>query len=184
MNEVLTAIKNRRSIRKYKEEQIGEQELQYILEAGLYAPSAHNDQSWHFTVIQNKELLVRMNAIAKEGMANSPFEWMNKMATSPGFTVTYNAPTLIVVSGRKDAMAYQVDCSAAIQNMLIAAESLGIGSVWLGLMRFYYLQEEAASALGIPQGYEPFYAVSLGYKAEEGKQAAPPRIKDAVNYIR
>ena len=81
-------------------------------------------------------------------------------------------------------MAYQVDCSAAIENMLIAAESLGIGSVWLGLMRFYYQQEEAREALGIPEGYEPFYSVAFGYKAEEQQPVMPPRIEDAVNYIR
>jgi Nitroreductase len=184
MNEVLEAIRNRRSVRRYKEEQISDKELDQILEAGLYAPSAHNDQSWHFTVIQNNELLAKMNAAAKEGMAKSDIDWMRNMASRPGFEVTYNAPTLIVVSGRKDAMHFEVDCAAAIENMLLAAESLGIGSVWLGLMRFYYVLPEARETLGIPDGYEPFYAVSFGYKGEEYKPVAPPRIEGAVNYIK
>lgn len=184
MNEVIAAIKNRRSVRRYKAEQISDKELELILDAGLYAPSAHNDQSWHFTVIQNKELLAKMNAISKEAMANSDIDWMRGMAARPGFEVTYNAPTLIVVSGRKDAMAREVDCSAAIQNMLIAAESLGVGSVWLGLMRFYYELPEAKETLGVPDGFEPFYAVALGYKAEDHKPVAPPRIENAVNYIK
>ena len=80
MNEVIAAIRSRRSVRRYKPEQIGEKELQAILEAGLYAPSAHNDQSWHFTVIQNKDLLARMNRAAKEGMAASEIDWMRGMA--------------------------------------------------------------------------------------------------------
>lgn len=184
MNEVIAAIKNRRSVRQYKEEQISGQELEQILEAGLYAPSAHNDQSWHFTVIQNKELLAKMNAVSKEAMANSSIDWMRGMAARSGFEVTYNAPTLIVVSGRKDAMDHRVDCAAAIENMLIAAESLGVGSVWLGLMRFYYELPEARETLGIPAGYEPFYAVAFGYKAEAAKSVVPPRVADTVNYIK
>ena len=66
--------------------------------------------------------------------------WVQKMGSNPNFQVTYNAPTLIIVSGRKDAMAWSADCAAAIQNMLIVAESLNIGSVWLGLVRFFFEQ--------------------------------------------
>ena len=65
VNETLKIIKQRRSIRSFKDEQIKEEELQAVLEAGLYAPNA-GDQAWHFTVIQNKELLDRLNLAAKE----------------------------------------------------------------------------------------------------------------------
>ena len=65
INETLKIIKQRRSIRSFKDEQIKEEELQAVLEAGLYAPNA-GDQAWHFTVIQNKELLDRLNFAAKE----------------------------------------------------------------------------------------------------------------------
>lgn len=182
MNEVLKVIKSRRSVRNYIHEQISQANLDLIIEAGIYAPTAHNEQPWHFTVIQNKEMLQYINEKVRESMAKSDVEWIKKTGSNPAFQVTYNAPTLIIVSGRKDAMAWSADCAAAIQNMLIAAESLNIGSVWLGLLRFFFQQEGEVSKLGIPEGYQPYYGVALGFKAK--KQAAPKRNLDVVNYIR
>ncbi|ATW26780.1 nitroreductase family protein [Candidatus Formimonas warabiya] len=181
MNEVLKAIKSRRSIRSYKPEQISQEALDLIIEAAVYAPTAHNDQPWHFTVIQNQEMLQYINKKVREAMAKSDIQWVQKTGANPGFQVTYDAPTLIVVSGRTDAMAWTADCAAAIQNMLVAAESLGIGSVWLGLLRFFF-QDEEMGKLQIPEGYQPYYGVALGYKARE--YAAPKRNLDVVNYIR
>ncbi len=183
MNEVLNTIQNRRSIRKYKTEQISSESLELILEAGAYAPSGGNEQPWHFTVIQNRSLLSRINDRVREGMKESDDEWVRKMGNNPSFMVTYDAPTLILVSGRKDAMSWKADCAAAIQNMLLAAESLGIGSVWLGLVRYFY-QDREMETLGIPDGYQPYYGVALGYKAEEQQPAAPERAANTVNYIR
>lgn len=69
MNEVLKTLKGRRSIRAYLPDQIPNEDLQAILEAGIYAPTAHNDQPWHFTVIQNKEKLQYISDKSKELMA-------------------------------------------------------------------------------------------------------------------
>jgi len=183
MNEVLNVIKSRRSVRSYKQEQISQESLDAIIEAGIYAPTAHNDQPWHFTVIQNQEMLQHINEIAKEEMKKSDIEWIQKTGSNPDLTLTYHAPTLIIVSGRKDAIAWTADCAAAIQNMLIAAESLNIGSVWLGLLRYFFMKEEEVQKLGIPEGYEPYYGVVFGYKEKE-HAVAPKRNMDVVNYIR
>jgi flagellar M-ring protein FliF len=78
---------------------------------------------------------------------------------------------------------YEQEEQAAIQSMLIAAESMNIGSVWLGLMRFFFQKEDEVRKLGIPEGYQPYYGVALGYKAEEKAQPAPKRNRDVVNYI-
>ena len=184
MNEVLKAIKSRRSVRNYKHEQISQESLDLIIEAGVYAPTAHNEQPWHFIIIQNQAILNHINEKAKELMAKSDVEWIQKMGSNSDFQLTYNAPTLIIVSGREDAMAWSADCAAAIQNMLIAAESLNIGSVWLGLLRFFFQQEGEVSKLGIPEGYQPYYGVALGFKAKEKEQVAPKRNLDVVKYIR
>ncbi|MCX7709539.1 MAG: nitroreductase family protein [Clostridia bacterium] len=184
MNEVLRTIKKRRSIRSFKEEQIKQEELELILEAGMYAPSGHNEQPWHFTVIQNKELIQYMADKAKEIMVSADIEWMRRMALNPRTNITYKAPTLIVVSARKTAISWMADCSAAIQNMLLAAESLNIGSVWIGLLRFFYTQQDEVKKLNIPEGYEPVYSVALGYKALEKEPVAPKRVVDVVNYIK
>lgn len=184
MNEVLETIKNRRSIRKYKPEQIKDDELKMILEAGMYAPTAHNEQPWHFTVVQNSDVLRHINTVVQADMAKSDVEWIRNMGSNPAFSVTYQAPTLIVVSGRADALAMQADCAASIENMLIAAESLGIGSVWLGLTRYLFARGDEVAKLGLPVGYKPYYSVALGYAAIERRPIAPKRNKDVVNYIR
>jgi len=183
MNEVLNVIKSRRSVRSYKQEQLNEECIDAIIEAGIYAPTAHNDQPWHFTVIQNQEMIQHINEIAKREMAKSEIEWIQKMSANPNFSLTYHAPTLVIVSGRKDGMAWKTDCAAAIQNMLLAAESLNIGSVWLGLLRFFFEQKDEVQKLGIPEGYEPFYGVAFGYKEKE-HAPAPKRNMEVVNYIR
>lgn len=81
-------------------------------------------------------------------------------------------------------MAWEADCAAAIQNMLIAAESMDIGSVWLGLVKFFFKEEGAMDKLGIPDNYQPYYGVALGYKAIEKELTAPKRNLDVVTYIR
>ncbi len=182
MNKVTETIKSRRSIRKYLPEQLREEELQVILEAGNYAPSAHNEQSWHFTVIRNKELLDRMSVKAKELMAAQGTDWVKDMGGNKDFHLFYHAPAVIVVSMRKAALSPLVDCAAAIENMLLAAESLDIGSCWIGLTRYYFAQQDELPRLKLPAGYEPCYAVALGYKGQRPAKALP-RTAAPVTYI-
>lgn len=192
MNPVLEAIKNRRSIRKYLPEQINDEELEAILEAAQYAPSARNDQPWHFTVIQDPELIEYMNKEAKRSMKKSGENWLVNIGNSERYHVFHHAPTVIVVSGEIGATEPLVDCSAATQNILLAAEALGIGSCWIGLARFFFTNKsfgekysalpERVNELDIPFGYQPFFAVTLGYKAQEVR--APPRTQNLVNYIK
>lgn len=182
-NVVLDAIQSRRSIRKYRPEQIKDDELDAILEAGRFAPSACNEQPWHFTVIQNSDVLHRINSLVLRGMLRSDLEWHRKMAANSAFKVTYDAPTLIIVSGRLDATAPAVDCAAAMENMLLAARSLGIGSVWLGLVRFFFADAGEMAELGLPAGYKPLYAASFGYPAEGSFPVGPKRNPDVVNWI-
>jgi Nitroreductase len=184
MNEILKTIKNRRSVRSYSPEQIKQKDLDLIIEAGIYAPTAHNDQPWHFTIIQNEEKIHYISDKSKELMAKSETEWMKNMGLNPKVNITYEAPTLIIVSGNKNALSPKTDCSAAIQNMLIAAESLNIGSVWLGLVTFFFKLEDEMKKLGIPEGYEPYYGVSFGYKAITKEILAPKRNLNVVNYIK
>ncbi len=81
MNQVLETIKNRRSVRKFKKEQLKDSEIEAILEAAIYAPTALNEQPWHFTVIQNKELLDEINTVSKKTLAENP-ESMKNMPES------------------------------------------------------------------------------------------------------
>lgn len=184
MNEILKTIKNRRSIRSYLPAQIKQEELDLIIESGIYAPSGHNDQPWHFTVIQNKEIIQYINDKSKDLMAKSQIDWIKSMGLNQKINITYNAPTLIIVSGNKNALSPKVDCSAAIQNMLLAAESLNIGSVWIGLITFFLELEDEVRKLGVPEGYEPYYGVALGYKTITKEMIPPKRNLNVINYIR
>jgi nitroreductase len=167
VNKTLKIIKQRRSIRSFKDEQIREEELQAVLEAGLYAPNA-GDQAWHFTVIQNKELLDRLNLAAKEAAKQLDIEHLRELANNEKFDCLYGAPTLIIVSGNEHApVPLEADCAAATQNLLLAAESIGLGSCWIFfvLLAFYSLQGfELQKELKIPEGYKPYSSAVLGYK--------------------
>ena len=186
MNETLKVIRERRTTRKFKAEQIKEEELQAILEAGLYAPSAHNKPAWNFTVLQNAELIEELNIESKEAAKNFPDELLRKMANNDKFNAFYGAPTVIIVSGDNNGMMPQVDCAAAAENMLIAAESLDIGSCWNGFVSILFNSEkgvEYKSKLNLPDGYTPYYAVLLGYKDVKISNA-PERKANSVQYIR
>ncbi|MFA9397358.1 MAG: nitroreductase family protein [Clostridiaceae bacterium] len=182
-NEILKTINNRRSIRKYKTEQISQQELQTILDAGIQAPTANNMQPWHFTVIQNKDLINKMSDKSKEVMLESDNEGIVNMGKSP-VNIFYNAPTVIVVSGKEVVPSALVDCSAAIENMLLASESIGLGTVWIGLVRFFFSLKDEVKKLELPEGYVPFYAVSIGHKENDTIQGPSKRNKDVINYIK
>lgn len=186
MNSVIEAIKNRRAIRQYFPDQIKDDELDTILEAGMYAPSALNEQSWHFTVIQSKDAISDLNKAAKEAAKElSQNEAIKQLAFDENADIFYGAPTVIVVSGEENAMTPLIDCVAATENMLIAAKSLNIGSCWNGIATFIFNKEEGAEyakKLGIPKGYKPYYAVTMGYT--DSKPEAAPRRGGAVNFIK
>jgi nitroreductase len=182
MNEVLRAIESRRSVRRYKPDQIKDEDMEAIIRAGLYAPSAKNQQSWHFTVIQSKEVIDKLAADVKRTLAASPEDWVNAYAKSDAFHVFYEAPSIVIVSMERGKVSPLADCSAAIQNMLLAAESLGLGSCWIGLVGFHLADGSHNAEFGIPDSYEARYAVTLGYSAAENPKA-PPRRTGTVNYL-
>lgn len=184
MNEVLKAIKERRSIRAYEPTQISKEELDMIIEAGIYAPTGHNSQPWHFTVIQNREVIEEINKAAKQVMATFEVDFIRELGLNPDFDISYKAPTIIIVSGRKDAVSSKSDCDAATQNMLIAAQSLNIGSVWVGFAAFAFMIDGMAQKLGIPEGYEPYHGIIFGYKKADLEVSVPQRNYNVVTYIR
>ncbi|MCZ2845807.1 MAG: nitroreductase family protein [Candidatus Bathyarchaeota archaeon] len=185
MNEVLRAIRSRRSTRKFKIEQIKKEQIEAILEAGIYAPSAHNDQSWNFTVIRNEEILEEINTKSKKEAEDHEDKILRKMANNPELNIFYNAPTVVIVSGDENAMMPETDCAAATENMLIAAESLNIGSCWCGFVKFLFESEKGTyykEILKIPKGYKPYYAIALGYKDVKVAKA-PKRKENCIQYI-
>jgi len=151
--ETLEAIFTRRSIRKFSDRQIQESDINRLLKAGMYAPSANNSQPWHFVVINERELLDRIPT----------FHPWSKMC--------FQAPLAIVVcayvpAGKKFDLWVQ-DCSAATQNILLTAHAIGLGGVWLGV---HPREERIAGVrdlLGLPEEVHPVSIVVLGYPNEQ-----------------
>lgn len=163
--DVLQAISNRRSHRSYKAEQLAEETLSAILKAGLEAPSARNQQPWHFSVVQDNALIqeVHNEAAKVMGKGGSP------RFVDPDFQIFYHAPTVIFLFGEKEFPWTQVDCGIAVENMALAAEGLGVGSVILGLPKSAFCGEKAdelKKRLECPEGYDFVVALALGYATD------------------
>ncbi|MCL1978759.1 MAG: nitroreductase family protein [Methanomassiliicoccaceae archaeon] len=184
-NDTVRAIMERRSIRKYKPQQITEQELNTIIECGLNAPSGMNTQNWHLTVIQNAGLIDWMNEKIKENMpAESVSRYKDRQNGREDYSMFYDAPTLILVSGDAKDMWTESNCGYVTQNMCLAAQSIGVASIIIGMARFLFTTSEGdayAEELGVPNGYRPLYVVCFGYA--DMRPEPPARIPGKVNYI-
>ncbi|MFC1532305.1 nitroreductase family protein [Thermodesulfobacteriota bacterium] len=181
MNETIKSILSRRSIKVYQREQIRGEELEMILLAGKYAPSGMNRQPWHFLVIQEKDMIKRIDEIAKKnrpknmpppppGPAGQPMgKRPNPIETAPTLIIVFGGPVLTTIH----------DCTLAMGNMMIAAQSLGIGSNWLhAIVRNVFSSEEGKflkKELEVPDDYDPYAAAVFGYKAAEPMQRSPRR---------
>ena len=151
--DALEAILTRRSIRQYTTKPVPDEFVTDLLKAGMSAPSAGNQQPWHFMVINDRNIL---NAIPQF----HPYSSMLKEAS-----------LAILVCGDEKLEYHQgywiQDCSAATENILIAAHALGLGAVWLGI----YPREERVSGmrnlLALPAHVMPLSLISIGYPAEQ-----------------
>lgn len=171
MSDVIKNIKERRSIRKYKEDMIPKEIIEKIVEAGTYAPSGMGKQSSIILAITNKEVrdkLSRLNAKIM-GVNIDPF---------------YGAPVVLVVLAKKDIPTHVYDGSLVMENLMLAANSLGIGSCWIHRAKEEFETgegKEILKSLGIEDEYEGIGHCILGYKAEEG--TLKPRKDNYVYYI-
>jgi len=149
--DALQAIFTRRSIRKYTSTAVAAVDLKTVLEAGMNAPSANNRQPWHFVVVDTRETL---NAI---------------MNIHPYSRMLAQAPSAIVVCGDTDTSAryWQQDCSAATENILLAARALGLGTVWLGVYPNAERTARISKLFNLPDNVKPLGIIALGHPAEE-----------------
>ena len=167
--EILEAILTRRSIRRYTGEPISEEDLKTIIKAGCAAPSAHNRQPWNFVVVRGKEKLEEI----------ADFHPYAKMLPQAGCG--------IIVCGDTEKQAERgflvEDCSAAIENMLLAAHGAGLGAVWCGLYPVVKLTEFISGLLSLPENVVPVGMIVVGHKAED-KEAADRYDEGRIHYER
>lgn len=168
MNQVLSVIASRRSHRAYRETQLTQEQLDAILTAALQAPTGINRQAWHFSVVQNQALLAEINEACRENALKKDVSQRSARFSDESFHVFYHAPTVIFISTPHGD--YQVDCGIAVQTIALAAESLGLGSVILGIPREAFEGEKAADirkALHFPENHDFVIAISLGTPADD-----------------
>lgn len=150
---IMKAILTRRSIRKYTGVPVSEDEIRQVIRAGCYAPSAHNGQPWRFVVVRDQEMLVRI----------AEFHPYGKMAPQAGCA--------IIVCGDETAQPADKfmtqDCGACIENMLLAAHGMELGTVWCGLHPVKRLTDALRSWLALPETIVPIGMVVLGHGAEQ-----------------
>ena len=169
-NEVLEAIKNRRSVRSYKEEQISDEDLNTILDAAVYAPTGMNYQSFHFTAVLSKEKLEELNRRVKAAFARSEDAHLRQRGNNADYNFYYHAPALIIASNEEIIPSSGLDCATALQNIFLAAHSLGIGSCWINQLRAACddpAVRELLTEWGVPKSHFVFGCASLGYNAGE-----------------
>ncbi|MDR2528366.1 MAG: nitroreductase family protein [Synergistaceae bacterium] len=169
MNEVLRTILERRSIRSYKPDTVAKEDIETVLQAALHAPSGAGAEPWHLTVITRLDVIERFDARARAAMAESGVERVEALGKSPQYRVFFGAPVVILICGEKVLrkpgrhLSALADCCAAIQNMTLAAASIGLGSCWIGLVRYLFEREPSFMA---PEGYEALFALALGHPGE------------------
>lgn len=191
-NNIVKCIKHRRSIRRFEEQQIAETELQMILDAGLYAPSAGGRQGVLFVVTQDKEMNQRLGRIK---LANSHYKkasggnYISKdqpsIADDPTIkNAFYDAPTVITLFAPKDFLFAKEDCGAAGENMMLMADSLGIGSCYLGEAYHAFADPYGQNMLETWKVRSDYYAVAqivFGYpRSTDNHPVAKKRKKKRI----
>lgn len=170
MNETLRVLKERRSIRKYKAEQIKDAELDAILEAGTWAASGKGLQSAVMVVVQDRETLDTLTKANAEIMG------------APGTDTFYGAPTAVVVLADGEAANWLQDGSLVMGNLMIAAASIGVGSCWINRAKEYFDMPDGKALLkkwGLPEKYRGVGICVLGY-ADGPAPKAKPRKEDYI----
>lgn len=181
-NEVIETILSRRSIRAYKDQAVPKELLDQVVECGVWAPNAINAQQWEVRVVMSEEWINSATAAAKEAAKGTPNE---AQFNDPTFKNLFrNAPAVIFI-GHKPGAYTPVDCGLMAGNMMLAAKSLGLGTVCMASpVRTFLMTEAGAShltSLGFSEGYEPLICIGIGYPDEE--PAAKPRNMEVIKYV-
>ncbi len=160
---ILDAIITRRSIRKFTDEAVSKEDIETLLKAAMYAPSAGNAQPWDFIVVTKQK--------ARDFLSTS----------HPYISMAKQAPLAIIVCANLKKEKYpgfwQQDCSAAIQNILLAAHGIGLGAVWTGIYPIQERVEIISEYFNIPQNIIPVGALIIGHPDQ--KTSTPDRVNPA-----
>ena len=195
--DILEFIKSRRSTRKFTDKKIETEKLNQILEAGRYAPSGGNSQSTHFLVIQNKDVLVHLqNAVQKAFAAMEEYPGMYRSiansiraAQKGNYVFHYHAPVLILCANQKNYGNNIADVACALENMMLMANALDLGSCWINQLKWLNEDPEINNyliSIGMDGSERIYGALAVGYPdTVDGLPLRTPveRTGNAVTFI-
>lgn len=175
---VIETIMARRSIRQYKDRPVNRDTVQTLLTCGINAPNGMNKQPWAIRVTDNPEYI---NGVTEVFKKVNP-----KMAEAPEFKNMFrNAPTIIFVANDPTASSSQIDCGLLGENIMLAAQALGLGTCCLGSSAAFIQNNPQASEylerLNLPKGYKLLYCIAVGYPDES--PAAKERDASKIEFI-
>lgn len=191
-NEIISIIESRRSTRSFTDEQITAEQLDALLASAIWAPSGGNNQSWLFTAIQNREILSKLNSLVRAGFGRyvSDDDYPGKhsiieQAKHDDFNFYYHAPTLIIASNKPNYENAMADCSLALENIFLTAESLGLGTCYINQLHWLRNDIEVRNylaTLGVPIEHTICSSAAVGHIGK--KSSAPARKEGTVNIVR
>ena len=191
------SIITRRSTRKYLDKEVSQELLEKIIETGRYAPSGGNSQSNHFLVIQNKQIIAHLVKMVEkafsqmeitENMYRSLQNSIN-LSKKGGYVFCYNAPVLIIVANKKDYGNNQADCALALENMMLEANDLDLGSCYINQLKWLNEDQKILSylqSLGMNEDERVYGSLIVGYPdTNDGKplRKVLPRKGNEVTWL-
>lgn len=178
--ELDVCIKGRRSVRSYTDEPVSEEQVEAVLEAGIWAPTAMHREPCKFIVIENKELIKYVSDETKI-LVRQVFPALAKPYSTEADVICYNAPVLILVCTEKDQQGATWnlrDSVLAAENMFLKAYELGLGSCYMGYVSLLNSKPDVLKKIGVPENYDLMVPLILGHA--KTKQAAGKRKKPNI----
>ncbi|MBE6760193.1 MAG: nitroreductase family protein [Ruminococcaceae bacterium] len=175
MNDTIRSILDRRSIRAYKPDPLTEEQLRVLEECALASPTAVNAQSWHFTFVTDTGIIDDVDHAVMEAFAANGDTATVERVKSRGGTVFYKAPLAVFISCDRDSKWGEVDAGIAVENLALAAHSLGLGSVIIGMCAAAFKGAEAErleKLLKFPENHRFAIAIAIG-APDTTKEAHP-----------
>ncbi len=170
--EILSVIRERRSVRNYIDREVSDEAIRAIIAAGIQAPTALGLQPWQFVVVRDRDLMRRVSDYCKPILAEKIGEEARPgteeflaALKDPEYSIFYNAPVLVLVLGARETVSSVLDCTLCAENMMLAAWALGIGSCWIGSAALIEQNPDFRAALKIPDDHQIVAPLIFGYPA-------------------
>ncbi|WP_408954685.1 nitroreductase family protein [Natroniella sp. ANB-PHB2] len=176
--DIFELLQQRRSVRKYQEKEVESEKIEQLLEAAVLAPSAANFQPWRFKVIENQDIIEELR---KEAMVAFNTNWMSK-GTLKLIAVCADPTKTVDKYGERGENLYIIqDTAAAIQNILLKAPTLGLGTCWIG----GFNEEKVEEILNLDSSLEIYAFITVGYPEEKlGPRTSRRDLSEVVSYIK